>query len=219
MVDDLEKLARRLTEFIEADGDELSGTVDKAYTDTLAETRRRLAHLGQQLDDDVMDAERVAALRGSIIRALAALETDLGPIDKLEDFLVELERARHVLRDALDEVPVAEREDTQSLASYLDAALAGLSQSDKARLAGVSTRQFQRWLAASTGRTASHRLALVVRLVHVLSRAWTPAGVSAWFERERRDLDGMTPLQALEDPGAEQELWRAVRRGRAQHGT
>jgi hypothetical protein len=56
-------------------------------------------------------------------------------------------------------------------------------------------------------------------LVALLWRAWTPAGVVAWFYRQRRDLDGKPPIDVLDDPEYERSLMTAARQGRAQHGS
>lgn len=215
----LEQLSERLREYAESQGGSLwSGQVDAAYVETLAATQKRLFALGGELDETVLGSERLADLRGSIIRGLAALsESESGSLDALERFLLAMEAARHVLRDALDETPISGG-DLNALAAYLDAQLVGIAQPDKAELAGVSPRQFQRWLKEGQGREPSARLVLVVRLVNLLLRAWSPRGVTAWFHRQRPELGNRTPLSVLDEHVEDELLWIA-RRGRAQHGS
>jgi hypothetical protein len=215
----LEQLSQRLREYAESEAGSLwSGQVDPAYVETLEDTQKRLFALGGELDESVLGPERLADLRGSIIRALAALsESESGPLDALERFLLAMEAARHVLRDALDETPITGG-DLRALATYLDTQLVGISQPDKAELAGVSPRQFQRWLKEGQGREPSERLVLAVRLVSLLLRAWSPRGVTAWFRRARPELGDRTPLAALDEHVEDELLWIA-RRGRAQHGS
>jgi hypothetical protein len=219
IADGLEQLSERLREYAESETGSLwSGQVDAAYVEALEDTRKRLFALGGGLDESVLGSERLADLRGSIIRALAALsESESGPLDALERFLLAIEAARHVLRDALDETPISGG-DLQALAAYLDTQLVGISQPEKAELAGVSPRQFQRWLKEGRGREPSERLVLAVRLINLLLRAWSPRGVTAWFHRPRPELGNKTPLVAL-DEHLEDELLGIARRGRAQHGS
>jgi transcriptional regulator with XRE-family HTH domain len=230
-LEELDEALRRLAERIEeiANGPpdvggetaEWSGKVDETQAETFAATRRRLLELGLRLEDSPVEARRLAELQASVIGALAALEDPAPkPLDKLERFLVQIERGRHVIRDALDERPPCGMDDVHDVATWLAATLQPASQRELAALAGVSLRQFQRWLKAPQGRPPSPRAALVAKLVTVLLRAWTPRGVAEWFRRPRRDLGSLAPVELLGDPIArEEELLAAVRRGRAQHGT
>ncbi|HEX2161523.1 MAG TPA: hypothetical protein VHF88_06855, partial [Thermoleophilaceae bacterium] len=66
---------------------------------------------------------------------------------------------------------------------------------------------------------ADPRLTLVARLVSILRHAWTPAGVVAWFDRPRRELDGRAPRELLDDPANERILIATARSSRNQYGS
>jgi AraC-like DNA-binding protein len=192
--------------------------VDPDYANRWLETARRLS---VQVSNDLppqLEPEAVAEIRKIIINLLDALEqADRNrPLDTLDRFFVESEAVRHILRDALDEYVGSRDDDARPLVAYLQQALPRISQADQARIAGLSTRHFQR--LGKEGGTPPYQLCLAVRLVKLLRYVWNPEGVVAWFHRERRDLDGHAPIDLAENPGFERTLIRLARQGRAQHG-
>ncbi|MBS1886474.1 MAG: hypothetical protein JSU06_04720 [Actinobacteria bacterium] len=132
-------------------------------------------------------------------------------------FAIHAEAVRHIVRDALDGQAKGGEEDAGELLEGLSTQLPGVSRKELSGLLGVGERQMQR--LAKGGSRPSDRLRLVSRLVALLWRAWTPAGVIAWFYRPRRDLDGKPPIDVLGDPEYERSLMVAARQGRAQHGS
>jgi hypothetical protein len=122
-----------------------------------------------------------------------------------------------VLRDAVEADAGADARTAADLLALLDEWLPDVRHAEKARLLDVTTRTLARWRQSDTA--PSRRLRLVVRLVGLLRRAWTPAGVVSWFSRPREELGGKAPLEVLDDPEREAALLGAVRRGRAQHAT
>lgn len=139
-------------------------------------------------------------------------------MDSVDAFVVHAEAVRHVVRDALDGQADGNESDAKELLDGLYKQLPGITRKQLGELLGIGERQIQR-LAKDAGRTPSRRLQLVSRLVALLWRAWTPAGVVAWFYRQREDLESHLPIDVLDNPEYERALMLAARRGRAQHGS
>ena len=216
----LEQAEQVVLEWMETLRDE-ADALDDRQVENFADTMRRLVtRLSKDLGPLDVDPESLAEIRGVIIGGIEKLDTTGDAdsrIDVLEDLLIRGEKIRHVLRDALDADVGADPRDARAMGDALIEWLPRVPQREIAQLAGISLRQFQRWL--KDGGESPRRLELVARLVALLKRAWTPEGVVAWFHRPRRDLDGRAPADVLDDPAAEQALMRAVRQGRAQHGS
>jgi hypothetical protein len=200
-------------------GDVRDSQVDHAYGKRFAETEKRLLDLNERLHPEDFDPAALAEFRDIILRWIAAarnFDKDR-PLDTVDTYLIYAEAMRHVVRDALDiHVEGADR-DAQAVVAQLLRWLPNTTQAEIARLVGISDRQFHRW--KTNGGTPPRRLSLVARLVALLRRSWTEEGVLAWFHRARRDLDGHTPFDVLDDPAYERALLTAVRQGRAQHGS
>jgi uncharacterized protein (DUF2384 family) len=194
-------------------------TVDPEYAERFAETARRLSvQLSNELPPQ-LESDAIAEIRRILINLLDELgriDRDR-PLDTIDSFFVGAEAIRHIVRDALDEHLGRQETDSRPLVDYLHEALPRVSQSDQARLVGISTRHLQR--LGKDGGTPPRRLTVVARLVKLLRYAWTPEGVVAWFFRERRELDGHAPIDVLGDPGFEGALLALVRQGRAGHGS
>ena len=216
----LEHAEQVVLEWMETLRDE-ADTLDDRQVEDFADTMRRVVtRLSKDLGPLDVDPESLAEIRGVIIGGIERLDTTGDAdsrIDVLEDLLIRGEKIRHVLRDALDADVGADPRDARAMGDSLVEWLPRVPQREIAQLVGISLRQFQRWL--KDGGESPRRLELVARLVALLKRAWTPEGVVAWFHRPRRDLDGRAPVDVLDDPAAEQALMRAVRQGRAQHGS
>lgn len=198
-------------------GDSKLPAVDPEYVQRWVETARRLS---VQVSNDLppqLEPEAVAEIRKIIINLLDGLERvdPVRPLDTIDQFFVQLEAVRHILRDALDEHAGCREDDARPLVAYLQQALPRVTQADQARLAGISTRHLQR--LGKHGGTPPYQLVVAVRLVKLLRYVWNPEGVVAWFYRERTVLDGHAPVDLAGDPGFERVLVRLARQGRAQH--
>jgi transcriptional regulator with XRE-family HTH domain len=194
--------------------------IDPAYAERFVETARRLSsQVHKEVPPDI-DPEALAEIRGHIIDGLQALNEldEKRPLDSVDTFLVHAESVRHIVRDALDGQPDGDESSGKELLEGLSQQLPGITRKQLGELIGVGERQIQR-LAKDEDRPPSRRLQLVARLAALLARAWTPAGVVAWFYRQREDLDGRSPIDVLDDPDYERALMLAARRGRAQHGS
>lgn len=212
----MRELERLRSEVVDSLGDAANGVRDQAYQQRAEDTMRRLV----QLDDDLHVAdfapEWVVEFRGLLLDGVRALQTE-APLDAYDKLLLNTEAIRHLMRDATDGHVQGSEDNIGVVIEQLTQWLPRVSQSEMAGLMGISTRQFQRWSASSAA--PSRRAQLVAHLIAILRRSWTPEGVVAWFYRPRPGLDARAPIDVLDDPADEQELFVAVRQGRAQHGS
>ncbi len=114
---------------------------------------------------------------------------------------------RRLLRQHLDDPRVA--------LEFIFGVLANVSISEVARLLGTSTKTAGAWKQGSPIRqTAKRRRAiLVAQLLTYLRSSMTPHGLIMWFDSERAQLGGRTPLQVLDDDSNAWELLMALARG------
>jgi hypothetical protein len=134
----------------------------------------------------------------AVLDAQAA--ADEGERDALR---IALERLSHALAALGEAEEVGDARTPKQLAQWLVAAVE-VPQRDLAELLGVDLRRFQRWISERE-RTRpegeeARRLRALARIVGQLRHAFTPAGVVAWFDWPRPELDGATPRELLADP-------------------
>lgn len=188
---------------------------DEVYRKRMEDTVARLVQVDGELHKADFDPEWVAEFRGLLLDSLRAIQNE-EPLDAFDKLLLNIEAMRHLLRDALDGHVEGSEDDIATVVRQLQQWLPRASQSELAGLMGISTRQYQRWGQMRSEPT--RRAQIVARLVAILRRSWTDAGVVAWFYRARPELEGKPPVDVLDDVAYEQALFRAVRQGRAQHG-
>jgi hypothetical protein len=203
------------TALIAALGDASTGLTVGAYQQHVKETLARLVQVDLELHDADFDPEWVAEFRGLLLDSVRAMQNE-EPLDVFEKLLLNIEAMRHLLRDALDGHVDDSEEKISAVVEQLHQWLPRVSQPELAGLMGIGTRQYQRWARMHAGPT--RRAQVVARLIAILRRSWTDAGVVAWFYRTRPELDDKSPIEVLDDLAYEQALFRAVRQGRAQHG-
>jgi hypothetical protein len=202
-----------------AGGDEIEVLIDPDYVGRFVETAQRLSSQVHKEVPPDLDPAALAEIRGHLIDGLEALNglDRTRPLDAVDLFVVHAEAVRHIVRDALDGQPEGDESNAQQLLGGISTQLPGISRKELGQLIGVGERQVQR--LAKDGGTPSRRLQLVARLIALLFRSWTLAGVMAWFYRQRDDLGGQAPIDVLDDADFERALTLAARRGRAQHGS
>lgn len=196
-------------------GDLSAGLTDEAYRQRMEDTVARLVHVDGELHKADFDPEWVAEFRGLLLDSLRAIKNER-PLDAFDKLLLNIEAMRHLLRDALDGHVEGSEQDIATVVQQLQQWLPRASQPELAGLMGISTRQYQRWGQMRSEPT--RRAQMVARLIAILRRSWTDAGVVAWFYRSRPELDDKAPVDVLDEVAYEQALLRAVRQGRAQHG-
>jgi DNA-binding transcriptional regulator YiaG len=97
---------------------------------------------------------------------------------------------RRLVHDQLDDPQVAVR-------MVMDG-LAQIQVSEVAKLLGVSTKTIRAWQQGSPVRQNASRVVLVAQLLSYLRGSMSAMGVMMWFDAERDQLGGRTPLQLLE---------------------
>jgi hypothetical protein len=198
--------------------EELQGTseVDGSFAERWEQIRSRLDTIQGDLDAADYDKEQLVQL----YRALLAIKDLLiagrpGDLDTCDELLINIERIRHVVRDALDEHVAGIGSDAGLVMADLERWLPHTPDRVIAELAGVDRRTVARWKKQSG--PPKRRLRIVAELVAVLRHSWTEDGIVAWFYRPRRDLNGRAPIALLDDPGSEPALLSEARSSRSQY--
>lgn len=150
------------------------------------------------------------AIQGAALRAQAALH-ERDP-HRRRALRLALEQMRFLFARLADRRPVGEDRPAADIARWLEEALPGIAQAQKARLLGVGPRTYQRWLSRDSrpGGSDERRLRVVARLVNQLRHSLTGPGVVDWFEHPRADLGGDRPLELLAEPERLEELVAAA---------
>lgn len=192
------------------------GAIDRQALERFSATTKKAAQrvntsLPPQLDDHA-----TAEIRDRLI-AILTLDLEETPgLDVADWLLMEMEAVRHIVRDVLDEQPPVELRDASNVVVLLESWLPAIGVAQLAELLGISERALQR--RRHDAGAATHRMALVARLVAILRHSWTDQGVAAWFHRPMSSLDGHSPIELLDDAGRERDLLFAARAGRVQGG-
>ena len=221
----LKQVDRELTDlqrgFVEAAAQlQEAPEVDGSFDERWQRVNERLRALRFQLRPEDFDKEQAVAYLGTLLDIRDTLERAEGSrdMDAFDELLVQLERIRHIVRDALDEHVTGVGDDVGLVMQDLDRWLPTTTREALAELVDVDRRTLARWARKTT--KPSRRLRLVARLVAILRHNWTEEGIIAWFHRSRHDLGGRTPLAVMGDADLDDEaLLAAARAGRSQDAT
>lgn len=203
----LEKFAKKL---IEEGADDLNQFGRTARTWVTQFDRR----IPQALPPDAQNEIRRYLLRGLATLDEEDLENRI--LDHIDTLLINLEAVRHIFRDAVDEDCGDDITDLGDAVRRLEEWLPTVDRARLAAILGVHARTVQRWL--KDGGDLNARARVVLQLVAILHRSWTPDGVIAWFFRPRTALGGRTPLAVLDNMEEYDVLLTLARQGRAGHG-
>lgn len=178
-----------------------------------------------------------ATLEDAILDLSSALPQGTEDYDarKLFEFLVGLRRAIDAdpdVRDARGEVELHtlmmrdvlqrierrllhdELDDPRAAADFVFATLARIGAGDLARLFAVSTKTIGAWKAGRPVTRNGERAVVLAQLISYLRASLTPVGIVMWFDAERDQLDGRTPLRLLDrDVASAREPLVALARG------
>lgn len=196
--------------------------LSEAPEDQVSEERwkdigQRLKDLRYAIREEDYDREQLFTIAKALLDIRDLLESDGSwDLDVCDQLMVQIERIRHVVRDALDEHVEGGATDVGVVLQDLDRWLPNTPDHAIAGFVGVDRRTLSRWRdqAGPPRRT----LRLFARLVAILRHNWDEEGVVAWFDRPRRDLGNRRPSSLLDDPNAEGALISAARSGRNQYG-
>ncbi len=190
---------------------------DDAFEERWRCIAQRLRQLRNGFQAEDFDKEQVVTVSKTLLDIYELID-DRESFDALDQLLINFERIRHVVRDALDEHVNGIAGNTREVLDELFERLAGVPQHEIADLVGIDRRTLLRWRESE--RMPPWRLRMVARLVAILRHNWTPEGAVAWFRRPRRDLDGRTPLDILESPERDEDaVITAARAGRSQYAS
>jgi hypothetical protein len=109
----------------------------------------------------------------------------------MRDVLARIER--RLLHDELD--------DPRAAVDFVLATLERIPAGDLARLFGVSTKTIGAWRAGRPVTRNGERAVVLAQLISYLRHSLTPLGIVLWFDAERDQLDGRTPLRLIEERG------------------
>ena len=197
--------------------------VDETFEARWREIADRIKELRHGLQPQDFDKEQVATLGGILLDMRDSIDAvNAAPhfqnLEAFDALLVDLERIRHVVRDALDEYVAGSRQDVGLLIRDIDEWLSNTPRQAVAELAGVDRRTVTRWAGRSSPPT--RRMQMVGQLISILRHNWTEEGIVAWFHRPRRDLGGRTPLAVLSSENFDEDmLLSAARAGRSQYAS
>lgn len=217
----LHELDRQVEELKNAFVDGLTHLQEVASDDAFEERWESIAKRFRQLrygfEAADFDKEQILTISTALLDIYELLD-ERDSLESLDDLLINFERIRHVVRDALDEHVNGVSGSSGEILRELFERLPGVPQQEVAELVGVDRRTFLRW--KESNRAPSRRLRIVARLVAILRHNWTTDGIVAWFHRPRRDLGGKTPLSLLAASVIDEEpLISAARAGRSQYAT
>lgn len=163
------------------------------------------------LPDDAalrVDPYLLVAAQRALIGSLRALDAD-DPAWARRQMRVRLEQIRQVYRDLAEGGPLYDGRSTKEIARWL-ASVVDMPQGRLADLFGVSARSFQRWVSESDSVAPegedARRLRVVAAAVNHLRHALTGPGTVAWFERPHPRLDGLRPIDLLDEVDASTRL-------------
>lgn len=190
---------------------------DDAFEERWRCIAQRLRQLRYGFRPEDFDKEQILAISRALLDIYEVID-DHESLESLDQLLINFERIRHVVRDALDEQISNVSGNSAEILDELFQRLPGVPQHEVAELVGVDRRTFARW--KESDRPPSRRLQIVARLVAILRYNWTTGGIIAWFHRPRRDLGGEVPLSLLAERVIDEDaLISAARAGRSQYAS
>lgn len=93
-------------------------------------------------------------------------------------------------------------DDPRLAVDFILRTLAGVPIGEVAALLGVSTKTVVTWRQGGSVRQNARRVVLVAQVLAYLRKYMTPRGMIMWFEAERDQIGGRTPLNMLHDDAA-----------------
>lgn len=174
----------------------------------VALARRRRRERYQLLEDAILDLS-VALPQGTedydarkLFEFLVGLRRAIDADDGATDARGEIELHELMMRDVLARIERRllhdELDDPRAAVDFVLATLARVPAGDLARLLGVSTKTVGAWRAGRPVTRNGERAVVLAQLLSYLRPSLTPLGIVMWFDAERDQLDGRTPLQLLE---------------------
>lgn len=139
--------------------------------------------------------EFMVALRRAIV-------ADEGGADEAGEVDLARMRMGDVVHRIVRRLEHDELDDPRVAADAVFATLRGVPVGDVARILGVSTKTVGAWRSGKPVTRNALRVVVVAQLLTYLRASLTPLGLVLWFDAERDELGGRTPLEVLEGGGA-----------------
>jgi hypothetical protein len=194
-------------------------------------TTRRLAWQRQVLDAVMslsatfpkrVDSYDVRKLLEYTVELGHLIEADSEGLDPEGEIELAKMRATDVMRRIQRRLTQQHLDDPPAALEFIFGLLANVNLSEIAVPLGTSPKTAAAWKSGSPVRQSAkrRRIVIVAQVLSYLRDSITPHGLVMWFEAERDQLDGRTPLQILdeEDPAAHQLLINLARGSRGQLG-
>lgn len=172
----------------------------------LARERRRRSFA--QLEDAILDLSS-ALPQGTedydarkLFEFLVGLRRAIDADPQVRDERGEVELQSLMMRDVLQRIERRllhdELDDPRAAADFVFATLERVPAGDLARLFGVSTKTIGAWKAGRPVARNGERAVVLAQLISYLRASLTPVGIVMWFDAERDQLAGRTPLELLD---------------------
>lgn len=178
---------------------------DSSESPTLAERR---AAWFRRVEDSVLDLSNsmpqgvedydVRKLLGFVVDLRRALESDPDAEDRSGEVEIATMRLADVVKRVGRRLLHERLDDPQAAATFVLKTLGEVSVSEVAALLGVSTKTIGSWRQGGRVRNNTRRVIVIAQALSYLRASMTAAGIVMWFDAERDQLGGLTPLGLLE---------------------
>lgn len=195
---------RAKAEQLDALADPRAGAPGGEDGDALARRRRWYA----QLEDAVLDLSTALPegtedydarkLLEFLVELRRAIDADLDGRDERGEVELRAMMVRDAVRRIARRLAHDELDDPRAAVDFVLATLRGVGATDLARLLGVSTKTVGAWRAGRPVTRNAERAVVLAQLLSYLRTSLTPLGLVMWFDAERDQLGGRTPLEVLD---------------------
>jgi hypothetical protein len=144
----------------------------------------------------------VLKLLGFVVDLRRALESDPDAHDRTGEVEIATMRMADVVKRVGRRLLHERLDDPQAAAAFVLETLGDVSVSEVAALLGVSTKTVGSWRQGSRVRNNTRRVIVIAQALSYLRSSMTATGIVMWFDAERDQLGGLTPLALLEQDEA-----------------
>ncbi len=153
--------------------------------------------LSNSMPEGVEDYD-VRKLLGFVVDLRRALESDPDARDRNGEVEIATMRVADVVKRVGRRLLHERLDDPQAAAAFVLETLGEVSVSEVAALLGVSTKTVGSWRQGSRVRNNTRRVIVIAQVLSYLRASMTATGIVMWFDAERDQLGGLTPLALLE---------------------
>lgn len=178
----------------------------RGFPQSLSAAERRAAWF-RRVEDSVLDLSNsipqgvedydVRKLLGFVVDLRRAVESDPDVTDSAGDVEIATMRMADVVKRVGRRLLHEQLDDPQVAIVFVLDTLGSVSVSEVSALLGVSTKTVGSWRNGSRVRNSSRRVIVIAQAISYLRASMTPAGIVMWFDAEREQLGGLTPLALL----------------------